>query len=164
MADGYGMEPKQMKRPKMLGFWIVFITYVLLFITDVTTTLALGDITKYLETNPLYKYTGFTGIIILNLGIIWCLYWFYTKRSNPDTRFMFFNIMGMVILARIYAIRNALYWLKNPITLQQAQVIATEAAKTQTQTEMAVFAFIPYFYCIIVYIFWRLDHHAVSKD
>ena len=149
---------------KNKGFWIVFIAYILLFIADFVTTLSLGEVSTILESNPVFRYIGFPGIIILNLGIIWLLGWLYTRHSStPNSRFLIFNLMGMIIIARIFAIKNALYWLNNPITIEKAQILATETAKTQSLMIMFFLGFLPYIYALIVWFFFTLDHYIEKK-
>lgn len=156
------LEPGE--RMKNKGFWFIFIVYCGLFIADFVTTFSLGEVKQYLEANPLFKYGGFTAIVILNFIIIGLLVWLYNQRnSTPTARFFIFNFMGMVIISRIFAIKNAMYWVKNPISVSEAQVLATEAVKTQSIIAMLSLALLPYIYAGLLFFFFNIDHKIIKK-
>ena len=149
---------------RKLGFWIVYIIYILLFLADLISTLYLKEIGRVLESNMAYKYIGFTGIILLNGAIIWLLWWIYSRsKTTPTARFFLIMSMLMIISVRIYAIQNAWYYISNPITLQLAKAIATPEAMAETTRQVVYLAYPPFILSVIGFLFWKLDHKIQKK-
>ncbi len=145
------------------GFKLLYIIYIILFLADVGTTLFVKH-KEVLEANIIYKYVGFTGIIILNCVVIWLLWWIYSRRNaTPAVRYTLIMAMLMIIAARLYAIPNAWYFILNPVSYQQAVSIATPQATRETVKQMAVVSYPPFIMGIIGYIFWRIDHNVKRK-
>lgn len=150
-----------MKTP---GFKLVYIIYILLLLADITTTFMVNN-KEVLETNIIYKYVGFTGIIILNCVVAWLLWWLYSRPSaTPAARFILIMSMLMIMAARIYAIQNAWFFIQNPVTYQQAVSIATPQAMKETMKQVSVVAYPPFIMGIIGYFFWRMDHNASRRE
>lgn len=128
------------------GFIITFIIYIILFIADLTTTFLNGELVEHLEINPLFLLTkSFIPIIIINAIVMLMLVWTYkSKKATPTGRFLTINSMLSVILLRIIAIRNAIYWLNNPITIEAAKTITTEV-KIQAVKQFTIIAYAPIF-------------------
>ena len=149
-----------------VGFWIIFSIYLLGLIADITTTM-LVKARSILETNMLYNLfgLGFIPIIALNIFIAWLLWWAYTrKNSSPGVRFMLILSMLMIITVRIYAVQNAMYFIENPITIEQAIQIATPEAKMETTKQVASIAYPPIFFSLIGFFFWKLDHNIKRRN
>ena len=150
-------------RQKKVGFYIVFVIYIIFLIIDIVTTIYLGSVGRVLEANPLYKYIGFSGIIALNLIIGYCFIYLYTTK--PFWRFFTMAIMNTVILARCYAIQNAWYAITHPITLEKAIEVSQMVVpiKTAAITEMAIVSYVPLIFCLITYGIWRIDNTCKKK-
>lgn len=144
------------------GFWTLFGIYIALFIADLVTTLQVPHF-QVLETNPLKKIWL---ICLINIIFILFLGWMYATRptTSPFTRFVLINMMLATIFARIYAIRNALHWINNPVSYEVAVESATTANIIATQTQMSIFSILPAFFTLIVYFFFKLDHFICRKD
>ena len=150
---------------RKIGFLIVWTVYILMFLADLISTLSLGQIGRVLESNIAYKYIGFTGIIILNFGIIWLLWWVYSRpNTTPSARFYFIMLMLMVISIRVYALGNAVDYINNPVTLEQAVQIATPEAKMETAKQVVSIAYPPIIFAVIGFLFWKLDHKLERRD
>jgi len=151
-------------RQKKVGFYIVFVIYIIFLIIDIVTTIYLGSVGRVLEANPLYKYIGFTGIIALNLILGYGLIYLYSK--NPFWRFFTMAIMNTVILARCYAIQNAWYAITHPITLEKAIEVSQMVVpiKTAVVVELAAISYVPLIFCLITYGIWRIDNICQKKD
>jgi len=148
---------------KNKGFYALFFIYILFLLGDIITTLFVKH-KEVLEANIIYKYIGFTGIIVLNCAVAWLLWWLYSRPSAPPAvRFTLMMSMLMIIAARAYAIPNAWYFILNPVTYQQATLIATPQAMKETVKQMSVVAYPPFIMGIIGYIFWRIDHDVRRK-
>lgn len=144
------------------GFIILLIIYILAFIGDIVTTAMNGELVKHLEINPIYNLTGtLWSPILLNIFIIGIIYWIYRKqRTTPALRFLLINSMVITILIRIYAIQNAIYWIRNPITPEQAAAYVTPAMITASLLDLAWLTYLPLFLSIISFFFWKLDHEV----
>ena len=64
----------------------------------------------------------------------------------------------MIICVRIYALQNAMVYIENPITIEQAVQIATPEAKLETMKQVAYLAYPPFIFAIVGFLFWKLDH------
>jgi len=152
------------KSSKKIGFWIIWICYIVMFIADLVSTLYLGEIGRILETNMIYKYVGFTGITLLNLGIIWLFWWVYSRsKTTPTARFYLIMCMLMIISIRIFALQSVHSYVENPVTVEEAIQIATPEAKLETTKQIAYMAYPPFIFSIIGFLFWRLDHICNKK-
>jgi hypothetical protein len=143
-------------------FKAFFTLYLLLLVADIASTLATGQLAAVLETNPLYSWRGFVPIILLNLAVTALFWWAYTKRGTI-LRYAVLLEMSVIMGVRIIAVRNALYWIKHPISLEAARAIATpavKAANTQYIETLVVFAIITGFVAFLVYY---LDHHLIRR-
>lgn len=144
------------------GFFITWILYIVLAVTDFVTTLMNKDVWKVLEVNPLYTASGSLILpILLNLAVIFILYYLY-KRS-PTMRFTTINLMVIVIFVRIFAIKNALSYYFNPISVETAKAIATPAAVQATINTLAIMTYAPLFISLITFFIWKVDH-VISKS
>lgn len=157
------------KKGKDRGFWIVFTIYILALITDIVTTMMVGEAKSVLETNPLYNFLGlgFFPIILLNGAITWLLWWLYSRpNSSPTARFFLIMAMLMIISVRIYAVHNAMVYINESITTQEAQVMVEQnpTLKLETTKQVVYLAYPPFIFALIGFIFWRLDHNARRKD
>lgn len=155
------------KKCTNLGFNLLFCIYIVLFLADLTTTYMNNDILGMVEINILYGWAGsLIPVILLNLFIIWLLYYCYThKKTHPATRYAVIAIMLVISLIRITAIHNALEWHDQPpeIKLARAQnVQPAEIKAAQKQHLLSIYS--PIILLILVYGLWRLDHNVTRKD
>jgi len=149
---------------KNLGFKILFVIYLLFVVADIGTTLSVEH-NEILEANLIYDYVGFTGIIIVNCAIALSLWWLYSRRnSTPGSRYILIMAMLMIIAMRIYALQNAIFYIQNPITYEQAISIATPAVMMETTKQIARVGYPPFILGVFGYIFWRIDHHVRRKE
>ena len=146
------------------GFLIVFSIYIIALLTDIISTMMVKN-KEILETNAAYQYIGFTGIIILNIFVAWMFWWGYTRPySSPSSRFYLIMCALMIISVRIYALQNAMVFIENPVTIEQAVQIATPEAKLETMKQVAYLAYPPFIFSIIGFIFWKLDHKLERRE
>lgn len=112
-------------------FWSIFAIYIILLGADFTTTLMVGEAAIALESNPIFPYVGFAGIFILNIIVAGIFIWFwYSKR--PFLRYFTLIAMFATMVARVNVIPNAIFFIQNPITLEQAQAVASPEGKWET--------------------------------
>ena len=148
------------------GFWIVYITYIILFIGDITTTMLNSDLLHVLELNPLYRLTGsLIPIIILNLVFVYGFDWLYHgKKSSGWQRYLVILLMMMVIVMRIIAMNNAITWYQSPdVDVQQIQEVYTEEVIYSAQMYYAVLMYSPIIFCIVTFLLWYWDHSVERK-
>jgi len=143
------------------GFKIVFAIYILAFIADLISTLRMGELLKYLEANPLYKYGGIPLIILLNLAFAMAYYFLY-KKGGVDVRFYTMFSLIMVIVIRFIAIKTNIAVAMNPPTLQQAMAV-TSTMKTAVVKKLVLTNVIPFITCVSTWFFYRMDHIAAKK-
>jgi len=147
------------------GFWFVWIVYVLLMLADFMTTLANPN--HYgLETNIIYLWSGsFWPIILLNVIFLYGFYWIYhATGENPVWRFMMLNVMVIVCAGRVWAIKNAVYWLLNPGLAASVAVNAGVAVKLEAQKTLSLLIYSPIVLAWFTFVFWKWDHYVYRKD
>jgi hypothetical protein len=144
------------------GFKGLLVVYVLLFIADIATTLSVGVLAPILETNPLYAVGGWWLIITLNLAVIAVLYYAYGKYGHI-VRYVILLEMITIIALRILAVRNALSWMGREVTVEQAQAIATPAAKAAAFQALGVLSLIAIGVGFITFLIYYVDHKVSRK-
>lgn len=151
---------------KNKAFWVTFSFYFLLFLADVFFTFRTGELAQHLEANPLFLITkSFVPIIILNFIILFLFYWTYQRNKTSHTmRFVIINQMVAIIGLRLVAIRNAIHWIKNPITVEQAVEVYTTAVKSSYILELAWIVYLPLIISFVSFFIWQFDHIIFRKD
>ena len=145
------------------GFKILLILFILLFIGDMVTTLMLAPFLEYLELNPVYPYIGITGIVFLNIILVWCL-WYLYKKCSVGQRFGIINFMVSLCGLRCLAMYNASTWIRNTPTIEYLENNITDSVKAEASYVYLLIYSIPLVVSILTYIFWRLDHEVRRKD
>ena len=146
------------------GFKILFVVNVLLFFTDLGTTLINWDVFKYLETNPLYRTIGISGLIILNGLLFLGSYYFYTKYKSPDLRFMLTFALSLLLLMRIPIIINNWRVFLNPPSIEVAMSYTTQVKVQQYVNFVIIPAIMPYFVSMLTWLCFRIDHKIEAKE
>jgi len=147
------------------GFWVTFIIYIILMLGDFITTF-MNEHWRILEVNPIYQATGkMWPILLINIGLLGVFYYCYRgAKAKPTMRFAMMNAMIIVILGRVFAIRNAIHHLLNPITENQAlERLAVEQVTQQTTILLGFIMYLPLFITLITYFMWKLDHNVEKK-
>ncbi len=144
------------------GFKILLFIFVLLFLGDMITTLMLSEFLDVLELNWAYPYIGIMGIVILNIILIWCI-WFLYNGCTVGQRFAVMNFMVSLCFLRVVAIYNASTWIRNRPTLEYLEQTITESVKAEATFMYSAIYIIPLLVCMFTYIFWRLDHEVTRK-
>lgn len=151
------------KRKISKGAKVYFAIFFVFFLVDLITTLMVGPIVHYLETNPLYMLTGsFIPIVIANVVIGCMMTWFYMIRG-ADYRFFFLNLLTWLCVIRIVAIQNAIKIFMNPPTLEVAMAITDTVKATQYSSTMILYVYLPLVITQIVYYLMKIDHRIVEK-
>lgn len=138
-------------------FWL----YILILACDILTTSINGPLVTHLESNPLYKYLGVSGITVLNLGLIIVLYYAYKIGSVNARWTITLMIVTICIIRGVVSWNNLMIYL-HPPTLAQA-VAVTTAQKVATVRRFAwngILMFIP---GGIAYLFHTIDHEVKKK-
>lgn len=149
------------------GFWIVYITYIILFVGDITTTMLNTKLLSVLELNPLYRLTGsLLPIILLNLVFVYGFYWLYhSKKSSGWQRYLVILLMMVVIVMRLIAMNNALTWYNSPeVSVQEIEAVYTSEVMYDAQIYYAVLMYAPIIFCIITFLLWYWDHRVKRKE
>lgn len=136
---------------------VIISIFILITLVDLVTTLRFGVLMKYLEANPFYQYIGITGIIGINLLLIFGVYWIYKNSKLITNRFLYLNLMVTVCIGKIIAVINNIKVGLDPPTLQQA-VQVTQVMKVQAVAAFGYTMAIPYLIAIITFLLFKLDH------
>jgi hypothetical protein len=142
------------KRWAHLVFWIMLTIYILLFLVDIGTTLAVGEAAQALEANPSYPYIGFIGITVLNAIVVGMFIWLWNKRKPFYDYFVIISML-VIIWLRIKIIPNALYFIQNPVTLETAKTLATPEAKAATVVSVSVTPAVVILLAISAWALWN---------
>lgn len=59
---------------------------------------------------------------------------------------------------------NAVAWIKNPITIEEAKVVVTQAMKNESTIWIYVITLAPVILSMVSFYFWKKDHHIWRKD
>jgi hypothetical protein len=140
---------------------IVSAAYIALLALDVLTTSINGPLVKYLETNPLYKYVGVIGIVILNLGLLLLFYYAYTKLGTT-ARFTILMILTTICIIRGITCWNNLMVYLHPPTITEAMTV-TAAQKVATVKRYAWSGILMYLPGIVTYLIFTVDHNIQVK-
>jgi len=147
---------------RFLAIKIILGIYLVLLCLDVITTVINGPLVRLLETNPLYKYLGVAGIVVLNLGLLVTFYYLY-QLSSETWRFTFLLILTVLCIVRGIACWNNYMVYLSPPTLAQAAAV-TSAMKVAAVKRFAWSGILMYVPGIIAYNLFRLDHKISIKD
>lgn len=148
----------------MRGISWAVIFYLFMLVADLISTLMLGDLVVHLESNPLFKYAGFAGIILLNLGVAAGFYYGYKYSKRAQTRHAFLYCLVFISVIRIFIVYNNYQVYLNPPTLAAAAAITT-AVKTKfvliKVVQPFVMAFIPAWFTFALF---ERDHHITKIE
>lgn len=147
------------------GFCLLFFLNVVLALCDLMTTLTQSHLLQYLEMNPIYRLTGsLIPVYIANLLFFYALYKQYSRR-DVFGRYFIICVMILVAIVRIFALYSVsqIIMLEEPLTVEQAQTMATPEAVQQTQLAIGIMFYIPLIVLFLVYFFYRLDHNIKKK-
>lgn len=160
------LKEKMLKNQKSNnGFVFLWSLFIVFAVVDFYTTTSLGELGTVLETNPLFSSIGFVGLALMNLVVIGVLWFAYNhKRAVPGLRFYLINVMILNIAMRIMAISNAMALKNNPISVEVARSLATEAVKQNFYMTNMLALVTPFVIAILTYWFWRPDHEVHRKS
>lgn len=147
---------------KNRGIIIGVVAFLILLSIDLASTLLLGDLIQYLEVNPLYKYIGLFGIVLLNIGIVVALYFLYQKSQSIRYRFIWLNLLVTLILTRVLVVINNIEVFLSSPTVEMAMSVTPEM-KAKTVTSLFGKIFVPYLIAIFTFFLFQLDHFISRK-
>lgn len=142
---------------KKKGLVIGITLFMIMFLSDLVSTLILGDLVVYLEANPIYHKVGLIGIAAVNLLFMAALYWIYTRSKCVNSRFIYLNLLVTVIIVRVLVVISNIRIYLNPPTLQVAQAV-TQEMKVATMMRWWWTALIPYIIAMVTYYLYKCDH------
>ena len=83
------------------GTWVIIIVWTFFFIMDIISTFSVGDLIIYMEANPLYKISGISGIVFMNVVAVWLL------SKNYDSKYSFNRFLALSTLVWVSVVRIA---------------------------------------------------------
>ena len=141
------------------SFILLNVLFVGFFIADITTTMMVGPARTVLETNPLYSNIGFTGIILLNLFIWVCLLWlWYIER--PLLSFFVVVAMLLTVYLRCLVIPNAIFFIQNPISIEQAEASFSPEMKDAYFESLGIKPWAVLVMCTVAFFIYHQRHHG----
>ena len=143
------------------SFKVLFVIYIIAFLGDLISTLRVGELLKYLEANPVFKFGGLPLITILNIVFAALYYWLYSK-GNVNLRFYVVFSLVAIIITRVIAITQNMAVAQNPPTLEQAMAV-TQVMKTEAVKKLLFVNVLPFFNGVIAWIFFKQDHDVSRK-
>jgi len=160
------MDWRTLKKNK--GFCILLTIFIILCIADLITTYLQTHLLSAIELNPLLKNTGvyfpLIFIFINALAILLILWAYLGKKAGVFGRYMTLNLMISIIFLRIIAVRNALSYVGNNVTVAELQAKITPEVVQAAQIQYAFLLYAPLVFCIIGFFFYWIDHKIERKD
>lgn len=146
------------------GLKILLAINFILFLVDVISTLRLGVLVQYLEINPLFKYIGMPGLIILNIVLYIGYYFLYVKWPNPNLRYIIMFTLVAVAITRIMVIPTNIEVGNAPPTIEEAKAISDEVKMQEAVQRLALPNFLPLFNGIFAFLLFAMDHNIKGKE
>jgi len=144
------------------GINIICALFTVAAVVDLISTLRLGELVQYLEANPLYRFAGLTGIMIVNLLLVAALIWCYYKAKSPTLRFSILSSMVTITIIRSFVVYANWQIGNNPPTIEVAQQV-TQEAKNMVLWAVALKTLTPYIISMITFGLFTLDHEIHPK-
>jgi len=144
------------------GLTIALVLFVIALLADLYTTLQLGDLVQYLESNPIYSHVGLTGIVLFNILILVIIYFSYTRSKSFRNRFMILNMVITLTVVRIMVAYNNFLISKNPPTLELARQVTIEM-KRQVVSRAVGLSLLPFIIAIVTFYIYVIDHNTRIK-
>ena len=145
------------------GFIILYIAYILLLIGDIATTLLNYKYLEHLEVNPIYRWIGIQGIVVINIIVLWFL-WYYYPKVGTINRYLFINVMVSTIYLRIIAIRNAMYWYNLQPNIETVAATVTQTIRTEYLISISIAGYFPLIMGMVAFLIYYLDHNIEKKE
>lgn len=138
--------------------WAVAI-FIFMALADYFSTWLLGpELLVYLETNPLYKLLGLSGLFILNLGVAGAAYYGYKLTKRRETRYSLLLCLLIISFLRIFIVWSNLQVVSNPPSIGAASAITEEVRNTYYVYKVVLpvlMAFVP---GMVAFILFEKDH------
>ena len=162
------MIPKFLKFRMWKVSWVFLISFLILAGIDLYSTLRIGDIIQYLETNPVYQYTGSWMLIVLfNFVFIYLILRAYDKFTVMS-RFMLCAYMVWFSIIRVMVIFNNLqvkdHIANGVITKETAMAITSSAKYNYLFMTVILPLLVMSTLTLLIFLLFRLDHDVVRKN
>lgn len=152
--------------------WVILVSFLVLAFLDFYSTFHAGDLAHYLETNPLYPYIGFSGIIGLNLLVLYLLLKSYdagsifTRYANCSVITYFSAIRASVVYNNFNVAHKVVEQIQSGELTKEAIQGVSQAAKTASYISyMSIVAYgviASLLLSFIIYYIFILDHKIVK--
>jgi len=147
--------------------WVILIGYIALFILDITSTLSVGNLVRYMETNPVFLITGWIGLILINVLAIYLLLKGYDIKK-PYNRFMVITAFVYLSVVRIFvSINNFSIGKKvqsGEITKAMVEGVSDSVKATSYSWMIVLNIFAPLVFSMVIYYLFSLDHKIEIKN
>ena len=144
------------------GMLYALLIFIVLMVLDLISTLILGNMAQYLESNWLYPFIGFGGIFLLALMLATCIFYFYNRSEDVVMRFCLISVAVTICVFKIFVIINNVQVYLHPLTIEQAMAVPQEV-KNATMINLWWSALIPYLCGILSFWFFSKDHDIQVK-
>lgn len=146
--------------------WVMLVLFILGALADAWSTFRMGDIVQYLESNPVYIYTGWGGLFFMNILLIYLVLYMYDKKTHP-VRFAAVTGIVFVTAMRVLVVINN---LKVGEQVKSGEVTEIMAQSLPDETKIWYYFVtiigimgIPAILSIIAYYVFTLDHIVHRK-
>jgi len=144
------------------GLYLILVLSAIAFSVDLYTTLSLGSLVQYLESNPLYSKFGIWGIVLFNFLLYWGLYFAYSRSKNFRNRFIMMNMMVTILFMRGVVAYNNFLISKNPPTVELARQVTVEM-KRQVVAKVVGVSLLPFIIGLVTFYIYVIDHSCRIK-
>jgi len=147
--------------------WLLLIGFVLAALGDLFSTMSVGDLVQYMETNPVYINHGWLPVILLNIIALYTLLKAYDSKAIHN-RFMVITAFVYLTTTRIFVIINN-FKLGGQVQageITKEMVIGVSDAAKTSHYSMLILASIaaPLLLNMIVYGLFKLDHKVEKNE
>lgn len=151
---------------KNKGFLVLFICSILLFLTDLGSTMRVDEtLLKHLEVNPLYNIGGFALIILFNIAIYWFIYYSYNHKKNTILwRFMWIGFLLVLGIIRVTAIIGNIEVGNDPMSIEEAIEIEQSGVKIEHIKAVYIVLGTTLALLLTTFLLFRQDHKIERKD
>lgn len=145
--------------------WVILVGFLILFSLDIVSTTSAGELVKYMETNIIFIYFGWFGLILINLFVLWIILKAYDQSIHNS--FMALNAFVWVSLLRIAVIINNFKIGKQvqsgEITKAMVEGVSTTTKVTAHAWMVGLQVLLPLIVTMVIFYLFRLDHNIEKR-
>lgn len=149
------------------GSWVILIGFILVAFLDFFSTFSVGELVKYMETNPVYLYGGWIPVIFLNIVALYILLKAYDSKKTFDSYMaicVFIYVTSVRIVVSINNFSLGRQVSSGEITQVMVEAIPTEAKLASYAIAVVFNLILPVILNFFVYFLFTLDHKVRRNE